>query len=223
MNMQKGNNRVGLAIISNLNSHVAYRIRYPNYKYQPQKRQGKKTRKYMRRSRDRFTSRVEENNRIMEQLYGNPRILEEEGHKIAIAGLSPFSDYSLEPPTTAASARPHFGVTQVDLHANYHDPLITHCLENQTFYALPMTWDNTVDFFINNSNESLSSSLPPSPTSDYSAQGPFLNLPLLDQDVVSDNYDTSCINLMTTYELLGNQCILPTAGTWFWWPLVNGW
>lgn len=166
----------------------------------------------MRRSRDRFTSRVEENNRIMEQLYDNPRILEEEGHKIAIAGLSPFSDYSLESPTTAASASPHFGVKQDDLHANFHDPLVTHCLENQTFYALPMTLDNTMDYFVNNSSESLSSPLPPSPSS---AQDLFFNLPLLDQDVVADNYDTSCINLMTTYQLLGNQCTPPMTGSWF--------
>lgn len=73
-----------------LDPNAEYWKRYPNYKYQPQKRQGKKTRKYMRRSCDRFTSRVEENNRIMEQLYDNPRILEEENHKIAIAGQSPF-------------------------------------------------------------------------------------------------------------------------------------
>lgn len=50
--------------------------RYPDYKYKPVKKNGRKTRKYIRRPQDKFTSRQEENNRMMELFYKNPKLLE---------------------------------------------------------------------------------------------------------------------------------------------------
>ena len=55
------------------NRHFNYINRYPEYKYQPQKRNGRITRKYVRRPQDKFTSRYEENNRIMEMFYQDPQ------------------------------------------------------------------------------------------------------------------------------------------------------
>lgn len=172
----------------------------------------------MRRSCDRFTSRVEENNRIMEQLYDNPRILEEENHQIAIAGQSPFLDYCLVSPTTVASESPSIEVTQDDLYASYHDPPITHCMENQASYTLPTTLNDPVDYLLNIPDESLCS-LPPSPHTDYSNQDVYFtnNLRLFNQDVVIDSYDTSCTNLLSAQPMLGNQYISPMTGFWFWW------
>lgn len=49
--------------------------RYPDYKYKPQKRT-QKTRKYVSRPKDQFTSRSEDNNRCMQLLYNsNPNDL----------------------------------------------------------------------------------------------------------------------------------------------------
>ncbi|KAI9023817.1 hypothetical protein CLU79DRAFT_845230 [Phycomyces nitens] len=42
---------------------------YPNYKYTPQKKPNRVTRKYTMRPKDKFTSKVAKNNRIMERLY----------------------------------------------------------------------------------------------------------------------------------------------------------
>lgn len=170
----------------------------------------------MRRSCDRFTSRVEENNRIMEQLYDNPRIMEEENHKIAIAGQSPFLYYCMVSPTTAASESPSIEVTQDELYASYHDPLITHCMENQASYPLPTTLNDPVDYLLSISDESLCS-LPPSPHTDYSNQDVYFtnNLPPFNQNVVIDSYDTSFANLLSTQQMLGNQYISPMTGSWF--------
>ncbi|KAI9491168.1 hypothetical protein BDB00DRAFT_914433 [Zychaea mexicana] len=54
---------------------IEHAKKYPNYKYQPQKRNGRKTRKYVRRPTNKFTSRDEENNRMMELFYKNPQML----------------------------------------------------------------------------------------------------------------------------------------------------
>ncbi|KAI8388630.1 uncharacterized protein BYT42DRAFT_611652 [Radiomyces spectabilis] len=45
---------------------------YPNYKYRPVKKLGRKTRKYLKRPANKFTSRSEENNRMMELFYHDP-------------------------------------------------------------------------------------------------------------------------------------------------------
>ncbi|KAI9317532.1 hypothetical protein BX666DRAFT_2135103 [Dichotomocladium elegans] len=50
---------------------------YPGYKYQPQKKNGRKTRKYERKVKDTFTSRNHGNNRMMEIFYKNPRMLDD--------------------------------------------------------------------------------------------------------------------------------------------------
>ncbi|KAI9262205.1 hypothetical protein BDA99DRAFT_572171 [Phascolomyces articulosus] len=80
--------------------------KYPNYRYQPQKCNGRKTRKYVRRPQDKFTSRHEKNNRIMELFYQDPQhffskssgnndqqqyTLPEEQHESAVSSSSPMT------------------------------------------------------------------------------------------------------------------------------------
>ncbi|KAL0089343.1 hypothetical protein J3Q64DRAFT_1819879 [Phycomyces blakesleeanus] len=49
---------------------------YPNYKYTPQKRPNRVTRKYTMRPKDQFTSKIAKNNRIMERLFEDRTNLE---------------------------------------------------------------------------------------------------------------------------------------------------
>lgn len=64
---------------------VIFYNRYPDYKYCPTKKDtNRKRRKYSRKTQSKFTSRKEENNRIMEMLYENPK-----SYKTSAPSLSP--------------------------------------------------------------------------------------------------------------------------------------
>lgn len=63
-------------------SRVLYR--YPDYKYRPQKKKDRKTRKYTRRPQNKFTSRIEKNNEMMELFYNNPRMLDTQSYSVAL-------------------------------------------------------------------------------------------------------------------------------------------
>ncbi|KAF7729467.1 hypothetical protein EC973_004447 [Apophysomyces ossiformis] len=83
---------------------------YPDYKYAPEKQREQKTRKYTNRPKDRFTSRNEDNNRLMEILYQDRHILAKTDSMIATESpsLAPNSPSSVDwqsPPTPTSIKR----------------------------------------------------------------------------------------------------------------------
>ncbi|KAI9483444.1 MAG: hypothetical protein EXX96DRAFT_142369 [Benjaminiella poitrasii] len=98
---------------------------YPNYKYAPKKKIAPK-RIYIRKNKkEQFTSRIEENNKIMELIYENPSALE---------GISPEAQSSVSKKSVGCG-----GATKNTLKStNVNNPLIDNMQESDYF----MTYSN---------------------------------------------------------------------------------
>ncbi|KAI8145656.1 hypothetical protein BJV82DRAFT_666229 [Fennellomyces sp. T-0311] len=130
---------------------IAHAKLYPDYKYQPQKKNGRKTRKYVRRPQNKFTSRVEQNNRIMEMFYENPQLLSQkngssddtdEDTKLSVSSPQSFSscsnmgspsqeDYTNNCHNAVGNAEPYSwyagSPNNVKLAPAFSDPLLLAC------------------------------------------------------------------------------------------------